>query len=154
MIEFNGYLSGEAEHRFFQKTRNLGQGLLLASLLLFLPPIISIGIKSKNWLLIAMYCAMFVVIPLLAHIPKTQKEKNKISPKRIYTDGEAITCIAEGYTECRLVKDAKKVLDRGEYYEIVFPFGKVSDKFICQKSLLVRGTLKEFEALFEGKIVR
>ena len=53
-----------------------------------------------------------------------------------------------------MISDAKQLRDFGEFYEIVFPFGKVSDKFICQKNLLTQGTLEEFEKLFEGKTTR
>ena len=35
-----------------------------------------------------------------------------------------------------------------------FIFGKISDKFICQKDLLTKGSLEEFERIFEGKIKR
>ena len=34
---------------------------------------------------------------------------------------------------------------------MVFPFGKVSEKFICQKSLLSEGTLEDFEKLYIGE---
>lgn len=53
-----------------------------------------------------------------------------------------------------MIKDVKNVYDHGEFYDLVFPFGKISGKFICQKNLLTEGTLAEFEALFDGKIVR
>lgn len=152
MIEFNGYISGAAEKRFFKKSRDLGQNLMLASVLIFLPTVIQSGIRMRSWLLIGLYCSLFVIIPLLARIPKSQTEKKAILPKRIFTEGESIVCIAEKYAETRLISDAKLVRDFGEFYEIVFPFGKISDKFICQKSLLIKGSLEEFESLFEGKI--
>ena len=40
------------------------------------------------------------------------------------------------------------------WYEIVFPFGKISSNFICQKNLIFKGSLEEFEDLFNGKIVK
>ena len=56
--------------------------------------------------------------------------------------------------EYRNIEDVKCVRDFGEFYELVFPFGKISEKFICQKDLLSKGTLAEFEALFGDKILR
>ena len=53
-----------------------------------------------------------------------------------------------------VIGDAKQVRDFGEFYEIVFLFGKISDKFICQKNLLTKGTLEQFESLFNGKLQR
>ena len=152
MIEFNGYLTGSAEKHFFKKSCILGQNIMLVSVSLFLPPILSAGIQKRNWILIALYCSLFVIIPMLARIPKSKKEKLEILPKRIFTEGDSIICVAGKYTESRLIRDAKSVLDYGEFYEIVFPFRKISDKFICQKDLLCKGTLNEFELLFKGKV--
>ena len=53
-----------------------------------------------------------------------------------------------------MISDVKKVVDHGEFYELSFVFGKVSDKFICQKSLLTKGTLEEFKAMFGDKVYR
>ena len=72
----------------------------------------------------------------------------------MYVDGDYIICIADKYTESRLINEVKSVLDYGEFYEIKFPFGRLSDKFICQKSLLSKGAIEEFEKMFQGKIKR
>lgn len=50
------------------------------------------------------------------------------------------------------IDQVKKIRDDGKYYSIIY--ADISNAIICQKSLLVEGTLEEFEALFEGKIVR
>lgn len=62
--------------------------------------------------------------------------------------------VSDRATESRYIEEVKEVRDYGEYYVLVFPMGKLSEKFVCQKDLLTKGTLEEFEALFEGKIVR
>ncbi len=154
MIEFRGYISGAAEKRFHNKARDLGQGILLVAVLVFLPAIIHLAFITRNWLLLWIYCSLFVVIPLLVRIPKSKKEKRAITPKRIYTDEDSIVCVADKYVEYRLLRDVKQVRDFGEFYELTFPFGKISDKFICQKNLLTIGTIQEFESLFDGKIIR
>ena len=75
-------------------------------------------------------------------------------PKKIYVEDEYIVCVGEAYEESKFIDDVAKVIDHGEFYELVFPFGNASDKFICQKGLLTKGTLEEFEQLFSGKITR
>lgn len=152
MIEFNGHLSGLAEKYFHKKARKFGRNILLTSMLLIFPAIIGIAIKTKSWDLIFAYCFLFVIIPLMTLIPKGKKEKNAIIPKKIFTEDGYIVCVADKYTEARLISEAKALRDFGEFYEIVFPFGKISDKFICQKNLIAKGTIREFEALFAGKI--
>lgn len=154
MIEFRGYISGAAEKHFHKKSRNLGRSLLLKSALLVLPPIISLARNTSNWKIIGYFCAFIVLILLAVHLPKSKKERIAITPKKIYTEEDYIICVSDQYVESRMIKDVKNVYDHGEFYDLVFPFGKISDKFICQKNLLTEGTLAEFEALFDGKIVR
>ena len=152
MIEFSGYISGVAEKRFRKKSRDLAQNALLVGLLIFFPTIIFVAVKMKYMLLLVVYCAMFAVIPLLTRIPQSKKERKALTPRKIVIDSEYIVCVADKYTESKRVDDVKHVYDFGEFYEIVFPFGKMSEKFICQKDLLTKGSLGEFEKLFKGKI--
>ena len=65
-----------------------------------------------------------------------------------------IVCVADKYVESKLLSDVKQVRDFGAFYDVVFPFGKYSEKFVCQKDLLTIGTIEDFEKLFEGRIVR
>lgn len=155
MIEFNGYLTGEAEKCFVRKTRKMGIigcAIVIPSIL---PMIFFLGnvLLQDSTFSYAMLGSLAVTVIILL-IPKGKKEHISMLPKRIYTDGELIVCIADKYTDSRFIHDVKKVIDHGEYYELFFPFGKVSEKFICQKSLLTKGTIRSFEALFDGKITR
>jgi hypothetical protein len=153
MIEFDGYIFGAAEKQFHEKNRVFGQTVLICSMLLFLPIIITLAIRIHSWLLLCLYCAFIAIMPLLTHIPKSKKEKLSITPKRIFIEGDYIVCVADKYEESRLISDVKQVLEYDEFYELVFPFGNISHKFICQKSLIKNGTLEEFEFMFDGKIV-
>ena len=46
----------------------------------------------------------------------------------------------------------KKVLDEGDCYYVIY--SDINNCIVCQKDLLVEGTLEEFENIFAGKIVR
>ena len=105
-------------------------------------------------LLLYICCSTFIIAPLLLYIPKRKKERLSLTPKCIRVEDECIICMADKYTEQRFIDDVKKVYDYGEYYDLIFSFGKVSEKFICQKELLSKGSIEEFESLFEGKITR
>ena len=144
MIEFTGYISGNAEKRFQKRTRNVGQNALLAGLVVVLPAIIIMAIKIRDWRLPVMYCSMFVIVPLLVRIPKSKKEKIAYLPKRIFTDEDHIICIADKYIDDKPICEVTEVRDYGEFYELVFSFGYLSEKFICQKDFLTKGTIKEF----------
>ena len=49
--------------------------------------------------------------------------------------------------------DINKIIDYGECYFISFK-KNFTGSIICQKNLIVKGTLEDFENLFKGKIVR
>ena len=155
MIEFTGYLTGKAEKGFVRKSQKVGFGIMIFAVA-FMLPIVFYMSRTIFHDMIFFYamcggCVLFVAIPF---VPKGEKEHRAILPKRIYVKEDCIVCTADRYTESKFIQDVSKVIDHGEYYELCFPFGKLSEKFICQKSLLTRGTLEEFEALFEGKITK
>lgn len=150
MIEFNGYLTGSAEKRFFIKSKIIGLKILIPSLLLMLPIVICIA-NIFHFPLIACI-AIIATFPLTLLIPQPRKERISLTPKQICINDTHIVCVADKYEEIRRIDDVKCVTDRGEYYEIDFPFGKISEKFICQKDLLSKGTLREFEAIFCKKL--
>ena len=153
-IEFKGYISGKSEQHFRFKSRFIGIQIILISIFVVCPGILIWGFKTQNQILvnITFYAMIAFVLGIL--IPKTKKEWRSITPKRIFIDEDCIVCVADKYTETKHIKDVKKVKAYDEFYELVFPIGKVSEKFICQKNLLSNGTLEELEALFDGKIIR
>ena len=154
MIEFTGILSGSAKKRFLKRVANYGQKYLVIGELFVLPIIILIAVKMENWIPIGAYLGYSILILLLPRIPKSKKEVDAIIPKKVYIEDGSIICVAEKYVEYRNLADVKRIHDFGEYYELRFSFGKISEKFICQKNLITKGTLEEFENLFRDKIIR
>lgn len=59
-----------------------------------------------------------------------------------------------GVTTETPIKKIKKVVDNGGYYLLYVSRFDASISIICQKDLLIDGSLEEFEKLFEGKLVR
>ena len=155
MVEFTGHLTGKAEKRFVQKSRRIGLIFSSFAILFALPIAFLVGkfVLHDNAFIYAMLAALSI-LPIICFIPKGKKEHLSMLPKRIYTRDNHIVCVADKYTDSKLISDVTKVLDYGEFYELCFPFGKLSEKFICQKDLLSRGSIGEFEKLFKGKILR
>ena len=151
-IEFNGLLTGAAEKRFQKRMRGQRIKLLLAALLLLLPGSLALTLRSL-WFPLPLVCAGFIIMLPWACIP-SKKVRVALTPKRIYIEEGCIICLAERYTENRDIEEVQLVRDFGEFYELVFPMSKASEKFICQKNLLAKGTLEEFETLFAEKIQR
>ncbi len=155
MIEFAGRLTGAAEKAFVKKNRKTVYIGTLVVLLLALPNVFLIGkiVLRDNAFIYAMLAAL-LLCAIIVFMPKGKKEYLSMLPQRIYTDKHYIICIADRYSDSRLISDVRQVINHEDFYEIRFPFEKRSDRFICQKSLLTTGSLEEFESLFEGKIVK
>lgn len=154
MIEFVGQVNGQAEAFFWKRARRLAIIIFYISLLILLPVVIFFAVITQYWALMIGYAILFVLVPLITLIPKTKKEKQQLLPRRIYTEDEYIVAVVGETEEFRRIEDVKVVIDHGEFYELKFPVGKVSDKFVCQKELLHYGTIEGFEALFSSKLVR
>ncbi len=74
-------------------------------------------------------------------------------PTRITIDGEEIQI--ESRANCRIcnIEEVQKVLDYGSFFDIKIYSPTRIFNCICQKDLIVEGTIEEFEKLFEDKIV-
>ncbi len=154
MIEFDGYITGEAERYYWNNSRKIARNALLAAAFVFFPLVLIVSSMTGYWLLTIGYCVLALAIPAILLIPQSKKSKLPLTPKKIFTDNEYIVCQGDNFEEYRLIEDVDKVIDYANFYYICFPFGNKSDKFVCQKSLIAKGTIEEFEALFEGKIER
>ena len=154
MIEFRGNISKNTLKHLVKKHRFFGLTLSIIATSVVLPLPICIGLYSKSFFLLNIVCGVLLIFWLLPLRPFTKGELDKMSPKKITLEDEYIVVITGYGSESRLIDEAKELRDYGAFYEIVFPVGKVSCNFICQKNLLVSGTLEKFEAKFKGKIVR
>lgn len=153
-IEFNGLLTGETEKYFRKKSVKFGLGIILVALGLFLPGVIALGVFGGIEEILFAYLTLSAFLITFAVLPKGKKNRAALTPKKIHTDGDSITVISEKYAETKFIEDAKVVYDKGEFYDIVFRIGNYSEKFVCQKSLLQKGTLEEFEELFGDKLIK
>ena len=154
MIEFNGFLTGNAEKFLRKKDLAFGRICYLSAWLIVLPMIIYCSIKLQSWSILIMYGVTIGIAPLMKFFPQSEKEKRQLTPYLIYVEDGYIISKSEKNEEYRALQDVDVVYDHGEFYELKFPFGKVSNNFICQKSLLTKGTLEDFETLFADKIVK
>ena len=161
MVEFNGYINGKAEKHFWHISRKFVFRLIVFAMIVLLPIFIYLSARYNYFELLIAFVIAFALFCLLPFIiPVTKKQKEATIPKRIYIEEDGYSgpdgIVAETNSEKthRYISDASRVIDYGEFYHICFPFGKICNEFICQKNLLTKGTLEEFEALFEGKIER
>lgn len=152
MIEFNGKLTGDAKKFFYKKT------VCIAIFVMLIGSLIGVITTIIAWYLyfnIFEFYNILVgisVIVILSLLPCTMFISKKIIPQKI-TVKENFICSRTGFRTKTISKsDVKKVYDYGDYYYIVANFLNHSSIFVCQKDLLTKGTLKDFEMLFSGKI--
>ena len=153
MIVFDGNITGEAEKRVLEKARDSDQLALFLTAIPVLPFLLFLSRIFGVW--VWAYLLIFAFIPILVRIiPKSKKEKQQICPNRIVIDNEYIF-VKAGKKEYRMnVSDVKEVQDCKTYYEFRFRYriGRFCYCCICQKDLLVKGTLEELETMFKDKL--
>ncbi len=154
MIEFNGYISGDAEKFFWKKTRKMGQRTINIVLIALLPLFVYFSMRYQYWALMLGYIGIVIVINICLYIPNDKKTKQSLLPKRIYTEDSCLCYVTDKGEGFRTIADVESVCDYGEFYDISFSFGNKCEYFVCQKKLLTKGSLLEFEELFDGKLER
>ncbi len=77
-----------------------------------------------------------------------------IIPKKIIITNNMIINEGNNFKSTRNVSDIKKIIDYGDYFQIYFKWPKKTYKFLCQKNLIVEGTINDFEEKFKNKIIK
>ncbi len=160
-IEFNGEIDKSNYHQII-KSQNVASRIAL-----FLPWVFETGFLLIFWIGSKIYwfgifwgllTAFTVVMLIFPNSVISNKYYDIIAhlPTRVTIDDEALRRYGNGEENYagREVIDVKKVIDRGNFYEIIFYFPHKDCFFICQKNLIVEGTIEEFEELFADRLVR
>ena len=149
MIIFEGQITGECLKEY-KKMHKIEVFIALISLFLtwIIANALAIYISNIEWfampvISICIFCAsLFFAIVLYVR----SKPWNKICIDS--TNNTISFSRSKKVTRIKLDK-ISTIDDMGEFYSI-----PVDTAVLCQKSLLVEGTIEEFERLFEGKIIK
>lgn len=163
-IEFNGMITGDAK-KFFYKKRILSWITLLvfifvvsivATFIGFIIMFGSINIDIPAFILAntVFFIISCVLAVLVIYLKKYKIKKISFGRKKLY--------IVKGKRDFTLpVSSIKQIVDYGEFYYIKLNFVSFLGSgltdfniFVCQKDLIVKASLSEFEKLFDNKIVR
>lgn len=103
-------------------------------------------------LLIIIACICLIIF---SFVPR-RKIMEKMLPISITIDedNEEITVKMAKENFAESLSSVSKILDKGGIYDIRISSPLQISSIVCQKNLLVEGSIEEFEKLFEGKIVR
>ncbi len=153
MIEFTGYLSGKTLKVFKKRFAGLYQISLLCGVVVVTPFVIAMSMQM-HWKEALFFIPLGVVSAVFLPYLQVKTDKMQMVPKRIYIKDGKITAICDKLDERKSLEDVTKVYDCGEFYKLKFGVIEYPLNFLCQKDHLTKGTIEEFEALFEGKIIR
>ena len=94
-------------------------------------------------------CTLLSLWLIAAPYSKRQREQSWEFRVKINEENVSVTNITDNIRIRKELGKIRKVSDKGDYYLLHYA---LIDSFICEKSLLINGTLEEFESLFAGKI--
>ena len=150
MIKFEGTLCEQAKKLIVTKKRTSFLVCQAVTVLVFLVITIFRVKNSSNPWAYVLGMTLFVILINLVLALTINKKSKWLFPISVSVDNGEIVYETERFRERYEFEKVKRVCDHGIFYEIIVS----SHTLICQKDLLVEGTIEEFEALFDGKIER
>lgn len=149
MIKFDGELSTKCRLYAINRDRRL---LLYVMIILMTPLVVLNIIMALNInIFLLLFVPIFLIVIIASYLYKPKVQKSMLC--HIEINEEIITMeVDEKYSE-RKICDVKRIIDYGEFYVIEFYFPGVL-YIVCQKKLIVEGTLDEFEHFFDVKIIK
>lgn len=157
MIRFDGALTGNAQEYFIKKTINRIGVFGFLILLLNIPfwHFFYSGTNTVKYVvpvvLIVSAIAMYIFKLIVS---KREKSKERANIRKVIIKDDVITIVSEESSTRKNIKRVKKVRDYGEFYEIIFSPLDLLTVCVCQKSLLSKGSIKDFEELFADKLIK
>ena len=159
MFEFRGEWSEETFEYCVKRLVRYTVSLVFIVFAVILCPFIFFLLQTVEftWLfygILAVFVGAFAIAFLFPGMFKN--DIRRTVPARIFDeDGVIVMEISEDPIDavsCE-IEAVTRVIDHGTFYEVLF-WGRRVHICLCQKDLLVKGTIEEFEALFEDKLER
>lgn len=153
VLSFRGELSTESKKYLNKKQSNAGIVVALIMIVIFaLPSVAALFFDNPEWIwpLFILGCGIIggVLFWLMMCFVKWYPDQIDIENGIIYLINDS-----GKFNVSKEIDSVVKVIDEGNFYYLKFrggrfPFG------LCQKDLLVKGTIEDFEKVFDGLIVR
>lgn len=118
-----------------------------------------LGLMGDELFIEVLVCTIIIFISfILTFVPiskSREKQSSMLNLKtRIVVDKEFITNGTDINEVKKPLSKVKKVIDAGICYYVIFKHGDLTNCWVCQKNLLIKGTLNEFETIFAEKLIR
>lgn len=151
MIEFRGNVSKQCQAYILKKLIKIWvfSGLFTAIIVSILLLLLAFFWNKMAFLFLMVPIAIAVVFCCVPQLVI----KNHRAPK-IKIENDYFIVESGEDSQIRNIEDLKEIIDMGDWYDIVFYFPNKSPYFVCQKDLIIKGSIEEFEELFANKIIR
>ena len=149
MIEFNGDISGNSRQFLFRlQSKYMVMATSITAVIFLIPTILA----AIYWDTLA----LLFIIPLAMMVAFSFIHYDNCVPNRIFIDTEEETIVnfSKQGERFHMLSSVKYVKDYGEWYHFEFYYSDRDMYFVCQKSLLIKGSIEEFENLFADKLMR
>ncbi len=152
MIVFRGELSDRSKKIL---NREMSHIIFFATSItaLILSVFITLAVVYYDWICAFLY---FFVLPLflLPVLSTSKKYWNNLCPTEISINDEIVIINGDEFYQERDISNLKSIIDYGDSYRMQFLFPHKAFSCLCQKDLIVEGTIEEFEERFSEFIVR
>ena len=152
MIEFSGELSAECKNFMIKSQQKIIFYVCISMAVVLTIPAIILAVLN-HWVY-SIWIIPLICLVLLSLIKPKGKTLDLIFPCKVIIENESISCEGKKFYYSREFDNVKKVIDYGNWYQIYFYFPHKKMHFVCEKNLLVQGTLEEFEEVFKEKLIK
>lgn len=155
MIDFKGELTCKGRKYVLRKRSNMLMLVWTVVAIIILPFAFYVA-KILGMLFFWFYILMCVAVLIIFALPAGKIDQKSFMPVRIFFDlrDEIVVKKSETTESFHEISSIKAVYDYGDWYYLKFYASDRDLYFVCQKDLLVEGTIEEFEAMFADKIIR
>ena len=150
MFQFDGKMAQQAKQHIIKANRkNATRVAFVLAIILFIPTIVLMFLINWSFVLIIPVLFLFVAC---SGIPP--KDESLIVPDKITIDEEEMTSQSSKFLVLKNTSDVKTIIDYGDCYVFHFATLPFVFSFVCQKNLITKGTIEDFENFFKDKIQR
>lgn len=154
MIEFAGKKSNECKTFMLSLEMKRERVLLLAFSVIVIIIIAIVAYATSSFIPLFLLLCPVAFIVCAFRAPTLDRYNSANMDYRVIIVDQTIALETDtGAIIMQYVSDVSKVIDYGEWYYIKFK-KPIAHKFVCQKDLIIQGTIYDFETLFQGVLVK
>ncbi len=154
MFEFKGEITGQGKEYLYSLHKKTTKVMAITYISMAAVVLIVASICMRIWW--GPLCGvLFIPLFWLVKLNPTKGQYALIAPSRIVINEDTISFENKKTHMLQYLESVDSVIDFEEFYLFKFTERRpINEAYICQKDLIVNGTIEEFESVFADKIVK